>query len=56
MGKQERIFASGEAAEAAAEIAGLVARARRAQEQGIPVMVVYDPDEPSEHIGLLVAS
>ena len=33
MGKQERIFASDEAAEAAAEIAGLVARARKAQAQ-----------------------
>jgi sulfoacetaldehyde dehydrogenase len=31
MGKQERIFASDEQAEAAAEIAGLVARARKAQ-------------------------
>ncbi|MEA3045613.1 MAG: sulfoacetaldehyde dehydrogenase [Sphingomonadales bacterium] len=33
MGKQERIFASDEAAEAAAEIAGLVARSRAAQQQ-----------------------
>jgi len=33
MGKEERIFASDEAAEAAAEIAGLVARARAAQRQ-----------------------
>ena len=33
MGKEERIFASDEAAEAAAEIAGLVARARKAQAQ-----------------------
>ena len=32
MGKEERIFASDEAAEAAAEIAGLVARARKAQQ------------------------
>ena len=33
MGKEERIFASDEAAEAAAEIAGLVARSRAAQAQ-----------------------
>jgi len=33
MGKEERIFASDEAAEAAVEIAGLVARARAAQKQ-----------------------
>ena len=33
MGKQDRIFASDEAAEAAAEIAALVARARAAQQQ-----------------------
>jgi sulfoacetaldehyde dehydrogenase len=33
MGKEERIFASDEAAEAAAEIAGLVARSRKAQAQ-----------------------
>jgi sulfoacetaldehyde dehydrogenase len=33
MGKEERIFASDEAAEAAAEIAGLVARARAAQKR-----------------------
>ena len=33
MGKEERIFASDEAAEAAAEVAGLVARARAAQRQ-----------------------
>ena len=33
MGKQERIFASDEAAEAAAEIAALVARSRKAQQQ-----------------------
>ena len=33
MGKEERIFASDEQAEAAAEIAGLVARARAAQKQ-----------------------
>ena len=33
MGKQERIFASDEAAEAAAEIAGLVERSRAAQQQ-----------------------
>lgn len=33
MGKEERIFASDEAAEAAAEIAGLIARARKAQAQ-----------------------
>ncbi|HKR24299.1 MAG TPA: aldehyde dehydrogenase family protein [Allosphingosinicella sp.] len=32
MGKEERIFASDEAAEAAAEIAGLIARARKAQQ------------------------
>ncbi|HYN46196.1 MAG TPA: aldehyde dehydrogenase family protein, partial [Allosphingosinicella sp.] len=33
MGKQERVFAGDEAAEAAAEIAGLVARSRAAQQQ-----------------------